>query len=350
MFSRWLVERAVGRGRGSQRRSALRWTAATVAWLATLPALAFATGPLEIHLASDSWPPFTAEAEAQRVAVDLVHTALDRAGLRATTTIVEWKDVEEGIRQGRFHGSAAMWRSEARERELLFSAPYLENRLVLVGRKGSDVSATRMSNLAGKRVAVVRRYAYGDEIEKGAGVLFVGGSNDQEDLDMLLAGDVEYMLVDDLVARYLATYQPAEAQAKLEIGTTPLARRTLHLALRRDVRDAEAIIEAFNREIREMLVDGTFGEILRVGWIRADVDGDGRDELVALADQVGLPAPGSVYDVFGTAPDAPPEKERIFIRGSIFEGWDAVPDRFKGHAGPNDVTFKHGTTLFTLKF
>jgi ABC-type amino acid transport substrate-binding protein len=348
MHSTCSVARAVGRREGCQRRLRGRWAAAVVVWLATLPA--FATGPLEIHLASDSWPPFTSEAEGERVAVDLVRTALDRAGLRVTTTIVDWKEVEAGIDSGRFHGSAAMWRSEARERKLLFSAPYLENRLVLVGRKGSDVSATRMSDLAGKRVAVVRRYAYGDEVEKGAGVLFIGGRNDQEDLDMLLAGDVEYMLVDDLVARYLATYQPDETQAKLEIGATPLARRTLHLALRRDVRDAEAIIEAFNREMREMLVDGTFGEILRVAWIRADIDGDGRDELVALADQIGLPAPGSVYDVFGTAPADPPEKERIFIQGSVFEGWDAVPDRYKGHAGPNDVTFKYGATAFTLKF
>jgi len=199
-------------------------------------------------------------------------------------------------------------------------------------------------------VAVVRRYAYGDEIEKAVGVLFVGGRNDQDDLNKLLAGEVEYMLVDELVARYLATNQPEEATAKLEIGATPLARRTLHLAIRRDLPEAEGIVQAFNREIRDMLADGTYAEILQIGWIRVDVDGDGLDELVPLSDSVGFPPAGSVYDVFATEPESPPEKQRIFIQGSIFEGWDAVPDRYKGPAGPNEVTLKGGTTLFTLQF
>lgn len=309
-----------------------------------------ATEHTELRLASDSWPPFTDLPGRQRIAIDLVHTALDRAGISATTAIVDWKDVEAGIRRATVDGSAAIWRTEKRERDLLFSDPYLENRVVLIGRKDSDVKAKEISDLAGKRVAAVGLYAYGDEIDSAQGVYFINGRNDQENLDKLLAGEVEYMLVDALVARYLVTYQPDEVAAKLEIGTTPLARRTLHFAVRRDVADAEQIIEAFNREIRAMLTDGTFAEILQLGWIKVDVDGDGADELVALGDSVGLAPPGSVYDVFGEVPETPPEKQRFFIQGNIFEGWDAIPDRYKGPSDQNDVTFKLGTTLFTLQF
>ncbi len=319
-------------------------------WLTMLPLLAMAAEPGELHLASDTWPPFTDGPEGQRVAIDLVMTALDRADISASTAIVSWKEVEAGIRSGTFDGSAAMWRTEKREQELVFSEPYLENRLVLVGRKGSDVAATRMSDLAGKRVAAVGRYAYGDVIEKGAGIYFISGRDDQDDLDKLLAGDVDYMLVDELVARYLLAYQPDEAVAKLEIGTTPLARRTLHLAVRRDVPGAEQMIGAFNHEIRGMLADGTYAEVLKVGWILVDVNGDGLDELVTLGDVIGQAPPGTVYDVFGKEPETPPEKQRIFVAGSVYEGWDAIPDRYKGPAGPTEPTFKHGTTVFTLKF
>jgi ABC-type amino acid transport substrate-binding protein len=319
--------------------------------LAVLPASA-ADRP-ELRLASDLWPPFTDQPGTHRIAIDIVHTALERAGIEAATTIVDWKKVEPGIRSGSYDGSAAMWRSAKRERDLLFSAPYLENRLVLVGRKGSDVQATKISDLAGKRVAAVGHYAYGDEIDSARGVYFVNGRNDQENLDKLLAGEVDYMLVDALVALYLVTYQPDEAAARLEIGTTPLARRALHFAVRRDVADAEQIVEAFNSELHDMLADGTFAEILQLGWIQVDVDGDGRDEMVALGDRVGQVPPGSVYDVFGTAPEEdPPEKRRYVVQGSIFEGWDAIPDQYKA-AGPADhdnVTFKQGTTLFTLQF
>lgn len=333
------------------QRHSPRWRVLrTAAWLLMLPGLAMASEPRELRLGSDAWPPFTDEAGGQRVAIQMVHTALERAGINATTTIVDWKDVEAGIRDGELDGSAAMWRTEKREQQLVFSAPYLENRLVLVGRKGSDVGFTRMSELAGRRVAAVGRYAYGDEIDKAVGVYFVNGRNDQEDLDKLLAGDVEYMLVEELVVRYLLTYQPDETAAKLEIGTIPLARRTLHLAVRKDLPDAEAIITAFNKEIPGMIADGTCSEILQVGWIRVDVDGDGLYELVPPGDLVGSAPPGSVYDVFGKAPETEQEKERVFIQGSVYEGWDAIPERYKGPAGPNDPTFKHGTTVFSLKF
>ena len=143
---------------------------AVALWIALLPGLAVAGNPDELHLASDTWPPFTDSAEGRRVAIDLVLTALDRAGISATTTIVHWKDVEAGIRDAKFDGSAAMWRTDKREEYLIFSDPYLENRLVLVGRKGSDVAAARISDLSGKRVAAVGRYAYGDAMT-GAGIV-----------------------------------------------------------------------------------------------------------------------------------------------------------------------------------
>jgi len=333
-------------------KSAKRPALLIAVWLLMLPALALASDPPALRLASDTWPPFTDAPEGVRIAVELVHTALERAGVQATTTIVDWSDVEAGLRNATFDGSAAMWRNAERERDLVFSAPYLENRLVLVGRKGSDVAATKISDLAGKRVAAVGRYAYGEDIENAVGVHFVGGRNDQEDLTKLLAGEVEYILVDELVSRYLVANQPEETTAKLEIGTTPLARRPLHFAIRRDVPGAEEIVEAFNNEIRGMLADGTYAEILQIAWIQVDVDGDGLDELVPLGDMVGLAPPASVYDVFGKMPETDPEKQRIFIQGSIFEGWDAIPEQYKarGPADNNDVVFHQGNTVFTLQF
>jgi ABC-type amino acid transport substrate-binding protein len=318
--------------------------------VASLPGLTLAADPAALHLASDTWPPFTDVQDGRRVAIQLVLTALDRAGFSAETTIVDWKDVEAGIRDATFDGSAAMWLTDKREETLLFSDPYMENRLVLVGRKGGDVAATKISDLAGKRVAAVGRYAYGEEIKGAVGVYFINTRNDQESLEKLLAGDVEYMLVDELVVRYLMTYQKEEAAAKLEIGTTPLARRTLHFALRRDVPGVEEIIAAFNLEIQSMFTDGTYGTILQVGSILVDIDGDGLDELVTLGDVIGQVPPGTVYDVFGKEPETPPEKQRVFYKGSIYEGWDAIPDRYKGPTGPMDQPFYRGTTVFTLQF
>lgn len=323
--------------------------------LVVLAAVATANETPELELGSDEWAPFTGSHGEQRAAMELVHTALDRAGIDATTSIMDWKDVETAIRRGELDGSAAMWKDELREDDLLFSAPYLENRLILVGRKGNDVSATRIADLAGKRVAAVGSYAYGEEIDKAVGVLFVNSKNDQDSLDKLLAGDVEYMLVDELVAQHLLTYQPDEAAANLEIGMNPLARRMLHFAIRRDIPNADKIITSFDAEIRRLQADGTYARVLNVGWVRVDVDQDGLYELVPFGEQVGQMPPGKVYDVFGHLPEEEAEPEatkRVVIGGDIYEGWDAIPNRFKqppSTAG-GDTSFKYGTTMMTLKF
>lgn len=325
---------------------------ALVACFVAFSTIAAATEPPDLKLGSDEWPPFTGSPGHQRAAIELVHTALDRAGFQAETSILEWKQVETAIRRGELDGSAAMWRTEEREEDLLFSKPYLENRLVLIGRTGSDVSAKQMTDLAGKRVAAVGHYAYGEEIEGATGVLFINAKNDQDSLDKLLADEVEFILVDELVVRHLLTFQPDEVEANLEIGFNPLARRTLHFAIRRDIPNADKYVSAVNSEIVKMLKDGTYAEILQVGWIRVDVDGDGLFELVPYGDQIGMMPPGSVYDVFGEMPDEdPPEKKRIFVGGDIYEGWDAIPDRYKQPPSPGGTTsFKYGNTFMTLKF
>ncbi len=95
-------------------RGALRFSLAVL--VAASATTAVASDTVELRLASDEWPPFTGNPGSERAAIELVHMALDRAGIQASTEIVEWKAVETGIRRGDFDGSAAIWRTEQREK------------------------------------------------------------------------------------------------------------------------------------------------------------------------------------------------------------------------------------------
>jgi polar amino acid transport system substrate-binding protein len=113
-----------------------------------------------LRLVSTAWPPFTNEPGQPRFALDLVEAALRRIGLTAKTTIVEPAQFTPALLNGEFDGTAAAWKDAERERVLVFSQPYLENRLILVGRHGSDVSAGALTDLKGKRIAIVEGYSY----------------------------------------------------------------------------------------------------------------------------------------------------------------------------------------------
>jgi polar amino acid transport system substrate-binding protein len=297
------------------------------------------TSPL--RLVSTEWTPFTNQPGQARFALDLVEAGLGRIGLSATTTLVEPTRFTTSLLSGEFDGSGAAWKDAERERVLLFSEPYLENRLILIARHGDDVSAAALSALKGKRIAIVAGYSYGDEVDK-SGATLIRSLSEEDSLALLLQRKADYALMDDLVVQYIVQNYPNETRTRLSLGSKPLVTRTLHLAVRRARPDAESIIKGFNAQIRGMIADRTYHRLLHVSWIRADVDGDGVAEFVPQSDTVGPSEPQRAYAVLSTdtnlrasvskeAKLSPPEenKPRFYFGGNIYTDWANVPALYK---------------------
>jgi polar amino acid transport system substrate-binding protein len=298
---------------------------------ATLTVTAQTPQTTTLQLVSTAWSPFTNGPGQPRFALDLVEAALKRVNVKAATTIVDAGQFTPELLSGRYDGSGAAWKDADREKILLFSQPYLENRLVLIGRKGTDVRATSLGALKGKRIGIVGGYAYGD-IE-AAGPTFVRTSSEEDSLTQLLQSKVDYTLMDDLVIQYIATNYAKEMQTRLEVGSAPLVTRPLYFAVRRSRPDAAALISRFNSQLIGLIADKTYHKLLHVDWIRADIDGDGIPEDVPVSDKAGTTAPEHVYTLKMANP-RPGEKEipatqRFYVGGTIYTDWKAVPNRYK---------------------
>ncbi len=304
-----------------------------------------ASAPLS--LASGVWAPFTDKAGKPRYAIELVAEALRREGISIKSTIVGQQDLMRELEHGTFEGSEALWLSEEREKYLLYSEPYLENRLVLLGRVDADVSAKDVSELVGKRLGVVSNYAYGSEILEAKGPKLVYADSDEDNLRALLKEEVDYIVVDELLTYFLFQYEPEKAENRLKVASSPLATRSLHLALRRDKEGAEEIIRAFNRQLPQMRRDGTYHRLLNVAWIVADVDGDGQVETVASGKNLGTAPPGTGYHLSGTAPTGAP---RFVVNGEVYDQWQTVPEEFKGPAVDPAGHFQPAISLVLLEF
>jgi hypothetical protein len=175
--------------------------------------------PLE--LVSTAWPPFTNATRQPRFALDSVEEALRRVTLTANTTIVSAPDFTTALLSASSTAVPPAWKDAERERTLIFSQPYLENRLVLVGRHGADVSAkslpiSRVSVWqSSKATRTATPYTSPDRRS------FVSHS-EEDSLKRLLSGDVDYTLMDDLVVQYILSNYPKESEARLQIGSEPL--------------------------------------------------------------------------------------------------------------------------------
>lgn len=285
-----------------------------------------------LRLLSGAWPPFVDAAPNPRVAVELVSTALSHAGYLADNEIAPLDAVIEELKNDHGDGSAALWKSAEREEFLLYSDAYLENRLMLVGQKGSDVGADAFSQLKGKRIGIVAGFAYGPELDNAKEPVFVRQASAEENLRSLLRGELDYVLTDALVLHQLEQHSAQQMHDKLVVGPNTLIKRTLHMALRKTLPNAQTILDAFNRALAQMLHDGSYHSALQVDWIEADIDGDGFLELVAAGDHVGVEAPGKGYQlisVMGNGSDNEARRARFVVKGVAYDSWTAVPEQFK---------------------
>jgi len=287
-------------------------------------------------LATSEWAPYTGGPETPRIAQTLVRDALRGAGydVRFESHAV-FARAEARLRRGDVDGSPALWKSAEREDLLTFSRPYLVNRLVVVGRTGADVSFDSLDDLAGLRVALVEGYAYGEAVDGATQVLWERRPSQEACFRALLASEVDYVLVDELVVRHLAERQPLDVATHLAIGESAVVSRSLHLAVRRDRSDASAIVAAFDEEIRALLAGGKFHAILGIRWIQADVDGDGTTELALAPGAAAGEAPptwsyalDSERTSLGTESSVTPTPERrvgFFVDGRRYERWEDIP-------------------------
>jgi polar amino acid transport system substrate-binding protein len=321
-----------------------------------LGALGVAASTPPLRLVSDVWPPFTDVEGKPREALDLVKAALLRGKVPSKSKIMTWTDAVAQLESGKLDGSAAVWKSPEREKFLLFSKPYLENRLVLVGRKGEDVSAS-LAKLAGKRLALTKDYAYGAAVTQAAGVTIVYRNSDADCLRAVLAKEADYLLVDELMVHHLFQFYATKAGGLIAAGQSALVRYPLHFALRRDYPRAQEIIADFDRNVAQMQADGSYNELLHVAWIRTDVNGDGVPDYVAskkaASEHMADPSLSrTAYPVFqsdNAVPDAGPAPA-FRVDGKSYDNWaDASTNLLATETGPKSTT-KYTTGVVLLEF
>ena len=281
----------------------------------------------KLTLTSDVWPPFTNVEGEKAISFDIVREALNRMDIRSEFIVTEFDSVLAGIDNGTFNGSAALWKSKQREEELIFSNAYLQNQLILVGKKGSDPNVASLAELKGKRIGLVEGYAYDEAFQTDGSVEIVYGETDQENLERLLSGEIDFMMADNLLIQYSLKYETNDISSLLEFAKAPLINKPLYFALSKTTPDAGAIMERFNNEIKNMLADGSYNALLEMNWVRADVDGDGTLELIFTGTEAGVAPPTNVYSIIHNGNNE--SADEYYINGNLYANWDDVPQDIK---------------------
>lgn len=130
----------------------------------------FTTGSIaanNINIVSSQWPPYVDDSlPGKGLAFELVNQALQRKGYQPRLNIDSWPRALEGVQIGVFDATCAIWKTAAREHDLLFSQPYLTNKISFIKKKSLKIEYTQLSDLKGFIIGTVRDYAYNDAFNR----------------------------------------------------------------------------------------------------------------------------------------------------------------------------------------
>ncbi|MGH8491942.1 MAG: substrate-binding periplasmic protein [Moraxellaceae bacterium] len=222
-----------------------------------LPSLVLAQ---TLTLAVDPWPPFT-DKNGKGVATEVVRAALKRGGTTLKTVDVPWDKAWEGSVAGRYDGVLAVWFDADRARALQFSEPYMLNRLVMVVRN-KDVDVIKsLSDLAGRKVGVVKGYSYHPEFDAAENFPRVESASLSGSMVKLAAGKVEVVVDSEVAIEYWMRRNPKSAK-QVKILPDALGERALYIALNRSSPETDKTMAHFNAALKEMQADGSLRKLL----------------------------------------------------------------------------------------
>ncbi len=211
----------------------------------------------------DSWPPFVdSRLPGNGLAVELVTTALKRAGFDSSFQQVPWSRALYGVRSGDYDIALSAWYEPARSLYGQFSRAYLSNRIRLLQRKGRGIEFSRLSDLRPYRIAVVRDYAYAPEFDRDSRLQKVNVTSFANAARMLEAGRVDLAVEDELALGVAFKGELADLRDKLEVLPIPLGENGLHLLVSLRNPRHDEIVDGFDLAIRGMRDDGSYQRLL----------------------------------------------------------------------------------------
>lgn len=231
-------------------------------------ALTFPVHAETIRLTNGEWRPYMGEQlPHQGVASRIVSEAFANEGIEVQWMFYPWARALQSAERGKSAG-AAVWRhNPEREQAFFVSDAVIESNYYLFHRKDQPFDWKTVDDLQGRRIGAAIDYDYGADFQAAerSGQLNVKHlGNEEQGLRMLLAGRLDVMPMDKIVAFDLLRGDgfSREERAQLTFHPQSLREDSLHLLLSRQVPGNEAILERFNRGLKTLRDSGRVSQYL----------------------------------------------------------------------------------------
>ena len=219
-----------------------------------------------LTLVVDNYPPYIDElSPEQGVLSQLVKQAFATAGVATTLSFQPWPKVPVVAAQSGY-ASFLWFKTPELEQDWLFSEPIVELRQMLITTTDFKAELKRFDEFRPYRLGVTKGYFYGPEFAAvRADFRLTEAVSDYASLQNLLAGRVDFVLMDPIVAQLMWQQLPVKA-AKLRFLAKPLlTAQPAYLVCSRNFLPCHAVIQSFNQALLQLQQTGADLQIFGFG-------------------------------------------------------------------------------------
>lgn len=217
-----------------------------------------------LQLLANTSPPYADQKLPNNgLALELVEHIFSRTDYKPEIGIESWSRALEGVTIGINDALAAAWYTDERSKDLLFSEPYLDSKLILLKLRSLQGRVTNLKQLSGARLGVRADYAYGVDFSAVPNLHLVEENHLIQNLLNLLNGKVHFVIGDKRTVIFQLDEFMKDKKHKFEVVDIQLPKRQRHVAVGRTVKGHEDIVKAFNRALAETRKDGSYDAIIK---------------------------------------------------------------------------------------
>lgn len=221
--------------------------------------------PAVLQCGTNEFPPFTyldAQGHAAGLEVDIVREVARRLKLEVDIRILPWPRLLAGMKSGSLDCMFAAFITDKRSTYMNFThVPLHVSRLSVYVRRGHEFPFSGLQDLRGKKLGIIRDFRTIDALdallEKGDFATRVYGNDFEQLFDMLAAGRVDMVIVNNQVANTLLAKQHNGNIVELPYA---LSSNSAFLAFTRQ-RNFDNLIPKIDYALFGIIADGTYARI-----------------------------------------------------------------------------------------
>jgi len=213
-------------------------------------------------------------------ATDIVKDAFRRANIDVELKIMRDAFLGSAVLTGKVDGEFAFIDLGKDKDDFLLSDVYLPIYLYALGKTSTVENVQRFSHLKDNRVAIENRFANTPNFRLLKAIKWSRNPSSFDAFKQLADDRAPYLVTTALLATEFNKLLLNDNEELLHFSASPLATTGFQIALRKDVSNAQQIIDSFNAAIVDMQTQGVINQHLALEWLTKDIDGDGTADFI----------------------------------------------------------------------